>query len=230
MLRFRPSRFRETLEEQPPPREQFLPSQRGPVGPGEGDAQQPAQPGTDVRSLTGIGDEAVKTGGQLAGGQFGRVLFGDAQPLPDDLGQRPERDALAVGQAPAAVPPDLGRQAIDVLLELPAQPGLPDPGRPGDEDQPRHPPVRRGVEEFLDRAQLSIPPSWAAPRLTATSPVTTPARTVKPATPTSAPSACTAATRSRAPRTARSASPSAAVGVPQTAITASPMNFSTTPP
>ena len=28
----------------------------------------------------------------------------------------------------------------------------------GDQDQPRHPPVRRGVEQFLDRAQLRVPP------------------------------------------------------------------------
>ena len=48
--------------------------------------------------------------------------------------------------------------------------------------------------------------------------------------PTSAPSAKTAATRSSAARTARSASSSVATGVPQTAITASPMNFSTVPP
>ena len=38
------------------------------------------------------------------------------------------------------------------------------------------------------------------------------------------------ATKSSAARTARSASSSCAVGVPQTAITASPMNFSTVPP
>ena len=73
-------------------------------------------------------------------------------------------------------------------------------------------------------------PSPAAPRVTATSPVTTPARAARPGTPASAPSSATAATRSSAARTARSASPSAAAGVPHTAITASPMNFSTTPP
>ena len=73
-------------------------------------------------------------------------------------------------------------------------------------------------------------PSPTAPSVTATSPVTTPARTASPGTPASAPSSPTAATRSSAVRTARSASPSAATGVPHTAITASPMNFSTTPP
>jgi hypothetical protein len=73
-------------------------------------------------------------------------------------------------------------------------------------------------------------PSPAAPSVTATSPVTTPARAASPGTPASAPSWATAATRSSPARTARSASPSAATGVPHTAITASPMNFSSTPP
>ena len=73
-------------------------------------------------------------------------------------------------------------------------------------------------------------PSPTARRFTATSPVTTPARAARPGSPASAPTSATAATRSSAARTARSASPSVATGVPQTAITASPMNFSTTPP
>ena len=73
-------------------------------------------------------------------------------------------------------------------------------------------------------------PSPTAPRVTATSPVTTPARAASPGSPASAPSSATALTRSSAARTARSASPSVAAGVPHTAITASPMNFSTTPP
>ena len=73
-------------------------------------------------------------------------------------------------------------------------------------------------------------PSPTAPRFTAISPVTTPARTARPGSPDSAPSSATAATRSSAARTARSASPSVATGVPHTAMTASPINFSTTPP
>jgi len=73
-------------------------------------------------------------------------------------------------------------------------------------------------------------PSPTAPSVTATSPVTTPARAASPVASASAPSCPTVATRSSAARTGRSASPSVAAGVPQTAITASPMNFSTTPP
>ena len=62
-----------------------------------------------------------------------------------------------------------------------------------------------------------------------TSRVTTPARAASPGTPASAPSSATLPTRSSAARTAGSASPSVAAGVPHTAITTSPMNFSTTP-
>ncbi len=37
------------------------------------------------------------------------------------------------------------------------EPGLADPGRPGHQHQPRHPPLRRRVEQVLDRAQLRVP-------------------------------------------------------------------------
>jgi hypothetical protein len=66
--------------------------------------------------------------------------------------------------------------------------------------------------------------------VTAASPVRTPARAASSGAPISSPSAEIAATRSSAARTARSASSSVAAGVPQTAMTASPMNFSTVPP
>ena len=68
-------------------------------------------------------------------------------------------------------------------------------------------------------------PWFVAPIVTAASPVRTPARAW-----IAGPSALTASTSSSAARTARSASSSWAMGAPQTAITASPMNFSTVPP
>ena len=79
-------------------------------------------------------------------------------------------------------------------------------------------------DAVLTRSPATIP--WlVAPRVTAASPVSTPARAW-----TAGPNALTASSSSRAARTARSASSSCAVGAPQTAITASPMNFSTVPP
>ena len=84
-------------------------------------------------------------------------------------------------------------------------------------------------EAVFTRSPATMP-SDCAPMVTAASPVSTPTRARRPSVPTSAPSASTAAARSIAARTARSASSSIATGAPHTAITASPMNFSTVPP
>ena len=73
-----------------------------------------------------------RTGGVvelLLGGRAGPLSLDDPARPADHLGERPVRDALAVGQAPAAVPPD-GRQAVHVLVELPRQAGLADPAIP----------------------------------------------------------------------------------------------------
>ena len=79
-------------------------------------------------------------------------------------------------------------------------------------------------DAVLTRSPATMP--WpSAPSVTAASPVRTPARACERRI-----EAGTAATRSSAARTARSASSSWATGVPHTAITASPMNFSTVPP
>ena len=56
------------------------------------------------------------------------------------------------------MPPHLLRQPVNVLLELPPQPRLPHPRRPGHQHQPRHPPLRRRMEQLLDRPQLRVPP------------------------------------------------------------------------
>jgi hypothetical protein len=73
-------------------------------------------------------------------------------------------------------------------------------------------------------------PCWVAPMVTATSSVTTPTRIASASAPSFSPYPVTASMRSSPARTARSASSSCATGTPQTAITASPMNFSIVPP
>ena len=84
------------------------------------------------------------------------VVLGQLRAPPHHLPERPERDALAVGRRPAAVPVDVLRDAVDVLLELPHQPALADAARPGDRDEP-HPPVAAdGVEHLLELAQLLV--------------------------------------------------------------------------
>ena len=72
-------------------------------------------------------------------------------------------------------------------------------------------------------------PWFSASGEVAASPVSTPPRACSGRS-IEAPRAATASTSSRPARTARSASSSWVIGVPHTAMTASPMNFSTTPP
>ena len=84
-------------------------------------------------------------------------------------------------------------------------------------------------DAVLTRSPATMP--WlTAPMVTAASPVSTPARAWAVVRAPGRAACGSTSTRSRAARTARSASSSCAVGAPQTAITASPMNFSTVPP
>ena len=100
------------LEEQPPPREQLLPRQRGRRRPPSKatPSSRPSRAPTYARS-PGSGTNRSRPAASLAAATVGGVLLGDAQPLPDDLRQRPERHAVAVGQAAAAVPPHRRRPA-----------------------------------------------------------------------------------------------------------------------
>ncbi len=83
-------------------------------------------------------------------------------------------------------------------------------------------------DAVLTRSPATMP--WpTAPTVTAASPVATAAR-ASSSRPSRSPRARTASTSSSATRTARSASSSWATGAPHTAMTASPMNFSTVPP
>ena len=69
---------------------------------------------------------AVPASGELRARDVRVVGLGDPGAHPDHLAERPERDAVAVGRAAAVVPPDRLGQSVDVLLQLPRQPRLPD--------------------------------------------------------------------------------------------------------
>ncbi len=79
-------------------------------------------------------------------------------------------------------------------------------------------------------ATIPSPCSGRAPRLTIASPVFTATRTARSWPGRSLLSSVSASTIRSPARTARSASSSWATGAPKTAMTASPMNFSTVPP
>ena len=84
------------------------------------------------------------------------LALGDACAHPDHLGERPVRHAVAVGEAAAAVPGDVLGDAVEVLVELPGEPGLADAGDAGDREQMRLALVGAGVEELLREPQLAV--------------------------------------------------------------------------
>ena len=77
---------------------------------------------------------------------------------------------------------------------------------------------------------IPSPSSGRASSETTASPVFTPTRTDRASDPSAAFSSSIASSNANPARTARSGSSSCTVGAPNTAITASPMNFSTVPP
>ena len=149
-------RVGQPLEEQPPSGEKLLTSQVAVGVAGQRDPQKSTQAWTDVVPFGRVGHERLQTVDELGGGDLQRVLFGDAQALADDLGQSPERHPFPVGEAASPVPVDRVDQSVDVLLELPPEPGLAHPGRTGHHHQAGGPSLRAGVEQFLDRPQLSV--------------------------------------------------------------------------
>src|SRR5207248_54665 len=74
------------------------------------------------------------------------------------VGERSVGHAFAVRQAAAAVPVDGVGEPVEVLVELPREPRLPDPGDPEDRDEMGGLLVCGSVEEILDEAQLPVAP------------------------------------------------------------------------
>ena len=95
---------------------------------------------------------------ELSPSVLGRLLLRDSGAHTHHLGQRPVRDALAVGETAAAVPVDVADEPVDVALELGREPRLADPGDADDRDQACLALVARGVEEILDQAHLAVAP------------------------------------------------------------------------
>ena len=143
----------EALEEPPPGREQLVALGGGQLL----EAEEVGQAGLDPAALLGVGDVGGHGLGQLVRGRPGRFALQDPGPHPHHLGQRPVGHPLPVGRAAAPVPPDGLEQPVDVLLELPGQPGLADAADALDRDQPGPALLRGGVEQLLDQAQLPLP-------------------------------------------------------------------------
>jgi len=119
-------------------------------------AQQSRQPRLDPASLLGIGHEVRHAGGQQGAGLLGVSALGDAGPLAGHLGQGPEADPLPVGRGASRVPVGSLAKAVEVLLELPGQPVLPDSCLTDDRDEAGLPFAGGGVEQVADEAEVVV--------------------------------------------------------------------------
>ena len=142
----------EALEEEPPGGEQILLVARAVLG----QAEQLREPRLDERALVGVGEVLLERDLELPERRRRLILLADPAAHPHHVGQRPVGHALAVGEAAAAVPVrDLG-DPVEVLVELPREPRLADPGDAGHRDEVRLAPGGALVEEVLDPAQLAV--------------------------------------------------------------------------
>ena len=142
----------EALEQHAPRREKVLLVPRDALL----EPEQVGETRLDARPLVRVGKVLAERLAELLA-RGGRLLvLDDPAAHAHHLGQRPVRDALPVGEAAAAVPPRLLGEAVLVLLELPGEPRLADPGDPHDRNELCSPLVCRRVEELLDEPELAL--------------------------------------------------------------------------
>ena len=137
----------EPLEEQAPGGEQVVPLEAPFL-----EREQVTQTGLDEAALLGVGQMLLDDLRELRERARRLLVLGDARAPAHHVGKRPVGDALAVGEAAAAMPVrDLG-EPVEVLVELPRKPGLADAADARDRDQLRLALVGARVEEILDSA------------------------------------------------------------------------------
>ena len=103
----------------------------------------------DIRSVR---NTHLQERAELGQRGLGRILIVDAGGRPGHFGEGPERDSLAVWQAPAPEPP---RRVAQSGGELGDQPRLADPSFTGDGHEARLPRVANGAECGVEHGQLS---------------------------------------------------------------------------
>jgi len=110
--------LRHALEEPPPGGEEVLAVRGGAFA----QTEELQQPWFDPCTLGRVRDVKLESGRELGSRLDCIVLLHDLGATSYHLRERPERDPVSVREATAAVPPDIGRETVDVLLELPREP------------------------------------------------------------------------------------------------------------
>ena len=124
---------------------------------GRGEAQQVAQPRFHPAPLVLVGNK-VRERSREPGPRGVRVVaVHDLGASANHLRERVERDAFAVRRAAALVPVHVLGQPVHVLLQLPHQAGLADPGDTGHVDEPGPWLAPGGQQQLLDQPQVLVP-------------------------------------------------------------------------
>ena len=103
-----------------------------------------------------LGERVRRRATELLGHLGGRVLLGDPGLRLDDLGERPQRDAVAVREAASLAPGDELGIRVDDALELVDEAALPDARDADEREELRRSRVTSAVEGVLDDAELAL--------------------------------------------------------------------------
>ncbi len=136
------------LEEEPPRAEQLLLLARLPLL----QPQQVREARLHPLALLGVRQKLGQGRLQLLPSRRRLLRLCDPDLQPHHLDERPVGDALAVRETAASMPVRRLREPVEVLVQLPGEPGLADPGDPHDREQVRLPLLRGGVKQLLDQA------------------------------------------------------------------------------
>ncbi len=110
----------------------------------------------DERALLRVGQVLLEGPVELLARDRRVVLLADPAAHAHHVGERPVRDTVTVGEAPATVPVRRLRDAVEVLVELPREPRLADARDAGHREKVRLPALGRFVEEILGAPEVAV--------------------------------------------------------------------------
>ena len=137
---------------------------RARVSPARPDEREQVRAGPELSSPEPASASSTERA-SFVGHVLGRVLLEHAGLGLDDLAERPQRHAVAVGETASLTPGDELRIGVDDALQLVDEAALPEPGDADEGDELRRPLVQRAVERVAEDGELAVAADELRPRL-----------------------------------------------------------------